>query len=114
MISVVPNAGMPAPVEGKTVYPLAPEPFADAMTRFVEEAGVNIGERCNASGSRKFKRLLEEEDLDGIMSLAKDRFEEGSHLYSGGTLSVTGQPLIPEPGTLPLLALGMLVAWRKQ
>jgi 5-methyltetrahydrofolate--homocysteine methyltransferase len=39
-----------------------------------------VGERCNASGSRKFKQLLEEEDWDGIISLAKQQVREGSHV----------------------------------
>ncbi|MBO6513192.1 MAG: methionine synthase [Phycisphaerales bacterium] len=39
-----------------------------------------IGERCNSSGSRKFKRLLEEEDWDGIVSLAREQVRDGSHV----------------------------------
>ncbi|MEM7682814.1 MAG: homocysteine S-methyltransferase family protein [Planctomycetota bacterium] len=41
---------------------------------------LNVGERTNASGSRKFKRLLEEEDWDEIMSLAREMVREGSHV----------------------------------
>ena len=41
---------------------------------------LNVGERCNASGSRKFKRLLEEEDWDEIVSLGRDQMKEGSHV----------------------------------
>ncbi|MAY74577.1 MAG: methionine synthase [Phycisphaerae bacterium] len=39
-----------------------------------------IGERCNASGSRKFKRLLEAEDWDAIVSLGKEQMRDGSHV----------------------------------
>jgi len=39
-----------------------------------------VGERCNSSGSRKFKRLLEEEDFDGIVSLARQQVRDGSHV----------------------------------
>ncbi|MBL4810693.1 MAG: methionine synthase [Phycisphaerales bacterium] len=39
-----------------------------------------VGERCNSSGSRKFKRLLEEEDFDGIVSLAREQVRDGSHV----------------------------------
>lgn len=39
-----------------------------------------VGERCNASGSRKFKKLLEEEDWDSIVSMAKTQVREGSHV----------------------------------
>jgi len=133
-ISVFPNAGLPMLVEGRTEYPLQPEPFADALDKFIDEFGVSVvggccgttpdhlgalaervggrepkavakeawtpvssslytpvphrqqgsflivGERCNASGSRKFKRLLEEEDWDKIVSLAKEQSREGSHV----------------------------------
>ncbi len=133
-ISVLPNAGLPALVEGKTVFPLKPDPFAQALHRFVQTAGVNIvggccgttpahikalvdrlgscapakvvkepakpalaslyspvdyrqdtsilniGERCNASGSRAFKKLLEQEDWDAMVSLAREQVREGSHV----------------------------------
>ena len=133
-VSVIPNAGLPVLVEGRTEYPLGPEPFAEAMLRFVEEFGVNIvggccgttpqhikllaeaigerapakrnierpkpgcsslysyvefeqdnsflivAERTNANGSRKFKRLLDEEDYDGLVSMAREEVKHGSHL----------------------------------
>jgi len=133
-VSVVPNAGLPVLVEGRTEYPLKPGPFTEALERFIEHNGVGlvggccgttpehiarlaemvddrkaarteratmpasctslyqpveyrqdnsfliVGERCNASGSRKFKRLLEEEDWDGIVAMAKQQVREGSHV----------------------------------
>ncbi|MCH7546583.1 MAG: homocysteine S-methyltransferase family protein, partial [Planctomycetes bacterium] len=133
-VSVIPNAGLPVLVEGRTEYPLGPQSFVEAMMRFVEEFGVNIvggrcgttpehikllaeavgdrapakrvvvkpnagcsslysqvdfkqdksfliiAERTNANGSRKFKRLLDEEDYDGLVSMARDEVKHGSHL----------------------------------
>ena len=134
-ISLLPNAGLPTLIEGRTVFPLQPEPFAAKMADFVKSAGLNIvggccgttpahiaalvqhigvdtppatvskadykpqiaslmgaveyrqdnsilnvGERTNASGSRMFKRLLEEENWDQMMSLAKEMVREGSHV----------------------------------
>ncbi|MFZ5818588.1 MAG: homocysteine S-methyltransferase family protein, partial [Chloroflexota bacterium] len=38
-----------------------------------------LGERCNAQGSRKFKRLLLEEDYDGILEVAREQVEFGAH-----------------------------------
>ncbi|HET9588778.1 MAG TPA: dihydropteroate synthase, partial [Anaerolineales bacterium] len=38
-----------------------------------------IGERCNAQGSRKFKRLLLEEDYDAILEIAREQVEYGAH-----------------------------------
>ncbi len=142
-VSVIPNAGLPVLVEGRTEYPLAPDPFAAAIEKYIEQDGVGIvggccgtmpahiaklaevaeslarrgvrgpatsrrtvsmpapsvtslyspqeyrqdnsilivGERMNASGSRAFKRLLEAEDWDGIVSLAREQVRhDGAHV----------------------------------
>jgi len=139
-ISVMPNAGLPVLVDGRTEYPLKPRPFVDALLRFVDESGVDlvggccgttpehiallakeldalpaardrsrvpakprpapgvtslyqptdyrqdnsfliVGERMNASGSRKFKQLLEAEDFDGIIALAREQMRhDGAHV----------------------------------
>jgi 5-methyltetrahydrofolate--homocysteine methyltransferase len=139
VVSVLPNAGLPLLVEGRTEYPLRPQPFVEAMRKFVEESGVRlvggccgtvpehigllamfvdehnrknarastksvapapsvtslystqeyrqdnsiliIGERMNASGSRAFKKLLETENWDGIVSLAREQVRhDGAHV----------------------------------
>lgn len=130
-----PNAGMPLNVDGEAVYPLQPEPYAAAMTEFVEKFHINvvggccgttpthlrllveelnrrglkephkrqisstphlssgilavamqqepppllIGERCNAQGSREFKRLLLAEDYDAILTVARNQTDNGAH-----------------------------------
>ncbi|MEO0512760.1 MAG: methionine synthase [Planctomycetota bacterium] len=136
-VACVPNAGLPALVDGRTEYPLGPSPFVEELLRFVERDGLTVvggccgtttehirllseavegqpparrsgaarrtvlasstslyapvphrqqnsflivGERCNASGSRRFKRLLEEEDWDSIVSLAREQVKDGSHV----------------------------------
>ena len=150
LVSVVPNAGLPVLLNGQTEYPLAPEPFVEAMVRFAEQHGASllggccgttpahiellakalgdraigersagqgaghvstgrtvllpakqapepsvtslyastelrqdnsiliIGERMNASGSKKFKQLLEADDWDGIVSLAREQVRHDS------------------------------------
>ncbi|GJQ28705.1 MAG: 5-methyltetrahydrofolate--homocysteine methyltransferase [Phycisphaerae bacterium] len=139
-VSVMPNAGLPILVDGRTEYPLQPRPFADAIAQFVERDGVRlvggccgttpehirlvagevealtrrgatraareivapapavtslysptdyrqdtsiliVGERMNSSGSRAFKKLLEAEDWDGIVSLAREQVRhDGAHV----------------------------------
>ncbi len=134
-VSVMPNAGLPVLVNGKTEYPLTPGPFADALKKYIEGDGVRlvggccgttpehiaslvkavqaakpttvvsqgvpkaitslyapveykqdnsfliVGERMNASGSKKFKQLLEAEDWDGIISLAREQVRhDGAHV----------------------------------
>ncbi|XHX78713.1 MAG: methionine synthase [Stenomitos frigidus ULC029] len=39
-----------------------------------------IGERLNASGSKKCRDLLNAEDWDGLVSLAKEQVREGAHI----------------------------------
>jgi 5-methyltetrahydrofolate--homocysteine methyltransferase len=131
---VIPNAGLPVLVDGRTEYPLRPDAFATAMRRYVDEFGAGIvggccgttvahigalrkaigerapvartvtrqepgcsslygftefhqdnsflivAERTNANGSKKFKRLLDAEDWDGLTSMAKEEVRDGSHL----------------------------------
>ncbi|HFC08813.1 MAG TPA: methionine synthase [Chloroflexi bacterium] len=50
-----------------------------------------IGERCNAQGSRKFKRLLLAEDWDGIIALARQQVEAGAHALDI-SVAVTERP----------------------
>ena len=38
-----------------------------------------MGERCNAQGSRKFKRLLLAEDWDAIIEIARGQVDYGAH-----------------------------------
>ncbi len=39
-----------------------------------------IGERTNANGSKRFRRLLEAGDFDGIVEMAREQVAEGSHV----------------------------------
>ena len=45
-ISVLPNAGLPQLVDGKTCYPLHPEELAEWHVRFVQQDGVNLVGGC--------------------------------------------------------------------
>ncbi len=131
-VSCIPNAGLPLNVDGQAVYPLEPEPFANALYEFVVKHNISvvggccgttpahlkllveklgdhphpprpshadpklasamsaipmrqdppptlIGERCNAQGSRRFKKMLLEEDYDGILKLAREQVASGAH-----------------------------------
>jgi 5-methyltetrahydrofolate--homocysteine methyltransferase len=131
-VSCIPNAGLPLNVDGQAVYPLEPEPFANALLEFVEKNNISIvggccgttpahlkllvekldsrthparptestprlsssisalnmrqdppplliGERCNAQGSKKFKRLLLNEDYDAILEIAREQVNFGAH-----------------------------------
>ena len=148
-VSCIPNAGLPLNVDGEAVYPLEPEPFAQALVEFVQKNGISvvggccgttpahlrllverlggkpaqryrhparpeigaprlasatrampmqqepppflIGERCNAQGSRKFKRLLLSEDYDAILEVAREQVEGGAHALDI-SVAVTERP----------------------
>jgi 5-methyltetrahydrofolate--homocysteine methyltransferase len=147
-VSCIPNAGLPLNVDGDAVYPLKPEPFADAMVEFIEKNQISVvggccgttpahlkllverlggwperrshplrpltslprlasatratpmrqeppplllGERCNAQGSRKFKRLLLDEDYDAILELAREQVDGGAHALDI-SVAVTERP----------------------
>ncbi|HWQ11672.1 MAG TPA: homocysteine S-methyltransferase family protein [Roseiflexaceae bacterium] len=132
-ISCIPNAGLPLEVDGETVYPMEPEPFARTLGEFVRAYGVSavggccgtrpehirrlreeigftapkprqveyipsvssgvkaaalrqdgtltlIGERVNTLGSRKVKRLLLQDDYDGVVEVAREQVDGGSHI----------------------------------
>ncbi|MBW3588098.1 MAG: methionine synthase [Actinobacteria bacterium] len=49
------------------------QPFQQDTSVFV------IGERLNTQGSRKFKALVENQDFEGIVDLAKEQIREGCH-----------------------------------
>ena len=50
-----------------------------------------IGERCNAQGSKKFKRLLLAEDYDAILEIAREQVTFGAHALDIST-AVTERP----------------------
>ncbi len=39
-----------------------------------------VGERCNTNGSRKFKRLLESNDIEGMVEMGTEQVREGAHV----------------------------------
>jgi len=44
-----------------------------------ENAYLSIGERCNANGSRAFRRLQEQGDWDACVEIGREQVKEGSH-----------------------------------
>ena len=41
---------------------------------------INIGERTNVTGSKKFKRLIKEDKFDEALSVARDQVENGAQI----------------------------------
>ncbi|MCB9763384.1 MAG: methionine synthase [Alphaproteobacteria bacterium] len=74
----------------EAVRPLKPRPRAPSFTPALaslyapvplrQDADIlAIGERTNANGSRRFKRMLDAEDWDGIVTMGRRQVKGGSH-----------------------------------
>jgi 5-methyltetrahydrofolate--homocysteine methyltransferase len=57
-VSCIPNAGLPINKDGKAVYPLEPEPFAEALTEFVEKYNVSVVGGCCGSTPEHLAALV--------------------------------------------------------
>ncbi len=65
--------------------PAAPNPHLvlsglEALEVSPEKNFINIGERCNVAGSRKFLRLIKEKKYDEAMSIARQQIEAGAQV----------------------------------
>ena len=54
----------------------------ETMRIGVDTNFVNIGERCNVAGSRKFCRLIKNGDFDEALSVAKAQVENGAQVHA--------------------------------
>ncbi|WP_322506839.1 methionine synthase [Anaerolinea sp.] len=61
-VSCIPNAGLPLNVDGQAVYPLEPEPFATALSEYVDRFGVGIVGGCCGTTPEHLRKLVEKID----------------------------------------------------
>lgn len=70
--------------EGKTPHVVVPRTETLKLSGFEvldvtdEVRFVNVGERCNVAGSRKFLRLIQEKKYDEAMTIARKQVEDGA------------------------------------
>ncbi|MGH7115455.1 MAG: methionine synthase, partial [Stellaceae bacterium] len=69
----------PAPRRGSPVWTPSLASLYGQVALRQENAWLSIGERCNANGSRKFRRMQEEGDWDGCVEVGREQVREGSH-----------------------------------
>ena len=69
-----------SPAERKWEYTSSVASLYSISTMAIDPAPVLVGERCNANGSRQFKNLLEKEDYDAMVNMAKEQVKEGAHV----------------------------------
>ncbi len=58
-VSCIPNAGLPLNVDGPAVYPLEPQPFADALSEYVEKYHINIVGGCCGTTPEHLRLLVQ-------------------------------------------------------
>lgn len=58
-VSCIPNAGLPLNVDGQAVYPLEPQPFAEALAEFVEKNHISVVGGCCGTTPAHLKLLVE-------------------------------------------------------
>ena len=80
----------PAPARPATLPPRLSSSIS-AIPMHQEPPPLLLGERCNAQGSRKFKRLLLEENYDAILELGREQVEGGAHALDI-SVAVTERP----------------------
>lgn len=68
------------PRERSGVYEASVASLYSPYTLTQEPAPLLVGERLNANGSRKFRKLLLAEDYDGMISMAKSQMKGGAHV----------------------------------
>ena len=79
-------ARFPALVEGATPHTPAPAPEnlwlsgLELLEVKPENNFVNVGERCNVAGSRKFLRLISEKNYEEALSIARRQVEDGAQV----------------------------------
>ncbi len=77
-------AKYPALVDGATPHVPVASPSnmwlsgLELMELTPERRFVNVGERCNVAGSRKFLRLINEKNYDEALSIARKQVEDGA------------------------------------
>ncbi len=58
-ISTIPNAGIPLNVNGQAVYPMEPEPMAQALREFITEFGVNVIGGCCGNSHEHMRAIVQ-------------------------------------------------------
>ncbi len=58
-VSCIPNAGLPLNIDGQAVYPLEPEPFAQALFEFAQKNGVRVVGGCCGTTPEHLQALVQ-------------------------------------------------------
>ncbi len=73
------NRLRPAPVKRDVLWVPSIASLYSQVPLRQERAYLSIGERCNANGRRRFRKLQEDGDWDGCVEMGREQVREGSH-----------------------------------
>ncbi|AWM40634.1 Methionine synthase [Gemmata obscuriglobus] len=69
-----------APAKRTPVYVPAVSSLQGSQELLVDQRPLLVGERTNTNGSKKFKQLLEKDDWNGLVEMAREQEREGVHV----------------------------------
>ena len=93
-VSVLPNAGLPRSEDGRMVYDLSPEHFAEVLTGYVDDFGVNIVGGCCGTEPRHLRALVDRLDGRAAPHRQSVPLEAVSSLYQAVELGQEPRPLL--------------------
>lgn len=80
LAKVVEQVGQIAPKRREPVIVPAVASIYTSVPLSIDQPPLIVGERTNTNGSRKFKQLLDKEDWDGMVNMAREQEREGAHV----------------------------------
>ncbi len=89
LAAVVDAVGVRAPKARRVQREPAVSSLYQAVPLRQESSVLAIGERTNANGSKKFRELLAEGDVDGMVQMAREQAKHGSHMLDVCTAYVS-------------------------
>lgn len=97
-ISIIPNAGLPQNVNGQAVYPLGPEPMAEALGEFVSTFGVRIVGGCCGTTPEHIRAIAEKIKALGDLTPSSPAHQEGGMTpYVSSAMTATALHQEPKP-----------------
>jgi 5-methyltetrahydrofolate--homocysteine methyltransferase len=77
---VVEAVGGQSPAPREPLHEPSVSSLYQAVTLDQDTTYLTVGERCNANGSRRFRDLMLDGDVDGMVGIAKEQVREGAHV----------------------------------
>ena len=78
--ALVEAVGRRAPAPRSPTHEPSVSSLYQSTTMRQDKSFLIVGERCNTNGSRKFKRLMLEGDIDELVATATEQVKEGAHV----------------------------------